>query len=86
MKKIARILFYSIGRLAIFNKWYGLIAWFYSKVIEEITSDGKTVRFPKKLGDGNIVVLVLSAFAFRSDPEYLAASRELRILQIPKHW
>ena len=86
MKKIARILFYSIGRLAISNKWYGLIAWFYSKVIEEITVEGKTVRFPKKLNDGKIVVLVLSAYAFRGDPECLAASRELRILQIPYHW
>ena len=86
MRKIARFFLYSFLKIAIQNQWYGLIAWFYSKVIEEITSDGKTVRFPKKLGDGNIVVLVLSAFAFRSDPEYLAASRELRILQIPKHW
>jgi hypothetical protein len=86
MKKIASILFYSIGRLAISNKWYGLVAWFYSKVIEEITAEGKTVCFPKKSKDNKIVVLVLSAFAFRSDPEYLAANRELWILQIPKHW
>ena len=86
MRKIARTLFYSIGRVVILNQWYGLIAWFYSKVIEEITSDGKTVRFPKKSKDSKIVVLVLSAFAFRGDPECLASNRELRILQIPKHW
>ena len=86
MRKIARFFLYSFLKIAIQNQWYGLIAWFYSKVIEEITSDGKTVRFPKKSKDSKIVVLVLSAFAFRGDPEYLAASKELRILQIPKPW
>ena len=86
MRKIARTLFYSISRVAVSNQWYGLIAWFYSKVIEEITSDGKAVRFPKKSKDSKIVVLILSAFAFRGDSECLASNRELRILQIPKHW
>ena len=86
MRKIVRGLFYSILRVAIANKLYGLLAWSYSKVIEEITSDGKTVRFPKKSKDSKIVVLVLSSYAFRGGPENLAASSELRILQLPSHW
>ncbi len=86
MRKIARFFLYSFLKIAIQNQWYGLIAWFYSKVIDEVTAEGKTVRFSKKLKDDKIVVLVLSAYAFRGDSECLAASRELRILQIPYHW
>ena len=86
MRMIARTLFYSIGRVVILNQWSGLLAWFYSKVIVELNAEGRTVRFTKKLKDGKIVVLVLSAFAFRSDLECLAARREFRILLIPKHW
>jgi len=85
MKNIARNLFYSILGAAISNHWYGLLAWFYSKVMEEVTAEGKIVR-PSKKSNNKITVLVLSAYAFRKDPECLASSGELRILQIPRNW
>jgi hypothetical protein len=62
-----------------------ILAWLYSRFVEERMEDG-TLRCANPFPDERPTLFVLSAPRYRGEPEQLAATGKIRILQLPEHW
>lgn len=76
----------KIFRIIVVNKWHGLLAFIYSLIIKELTSDGKTKRLSKQARNNKLTILVLSRDGFRSDIDCIVNTNEFRVLVIPVQW
>jgi hypothetical protein len=86
MKILLRKIFRLLFRIIIRNRWYSILAFFYSLIIKELSSEGG-VKHPSKHAKHNkLTILVLSATAFRSDIDCIVATNEIRVLVIPVQW
>ena len=82
LKKIVRIPF----RIIVYLRWYSILAFLYSIVIEELTDDGNTTRPSKRAGNNKLTILILSPVAFRKDIELIVRTNAFRVLRISIPW
>ena len=86
MSVLSKGLFRHIYRIVVSKRLYTLLSFVYSYVIEELTSDGATVRPSKHAKNNKFTILILSSKAFRKDIECVVATNEFRVLRLPDHW
>jgi len=82
LRNICSLLF----RIIVRNRCHSKLAFFYSLIIKELTSDGKIKRPSKQAGNNKLTILVLSIDGFRSDVDCIANTNEFRVLIIPVQW
>jgi len=86
MKILLRKIFRLLFRIIVRNRWHSKLAFVYSLIIKEWSSDGATIRPSKHAKNNKYTILILSSKAFRKDIECIVATNEFRVLRLPDHW
>ena len=73
-------------RIIIFLRWYALLAFLYSRFIEELVDGDNTTRPSKRASHNKLTILVISAMAFRKDIDCIVSTNEFRMLRITEPW
>jgi len=84
--KLVRVAYWNFLKIFVRGFPVRLVAWSFCFFVRERYADGTLRRVSSARHDGRVGVLALTPESFRGDLQYLSASDEVRVMQIPAKW